>query len=810
MNKSRISIICITLSLLMARTAFSEPYFRLQTEDEWQNSMMLGQIQAMTGSQWDAYMSQWQDPQNQREGDPYPATQFLPPELYVYGGGGGGGGGGIVDPFGPGLVMTWGSSTIPQGSYASAWRYEYQLDPDLSNSTISITVIPPQFDKLGNQINVVSFGIQDINGKIRAWYWNTGVPGGIPWNVPTVITINTALIGLAAANPLANGYVSNPAFDITKSMVFIVDENAQWVGGATPIPPPGQVIPKPWNYWSNLTVSPNPPGQGLPVGINIDIHQDIQDVPQFLPNDFHVEGRIESGLPLGVPGGGGWSNPPVLISHVDGQFPIFSYIITHDTTDPAQNWYNFRADWSLPPGMLGIPYCTILHLGLEFQVTCHNIIIDLKGWWTLNGQPVNKGTNKGFIPIPGFDVQDNILSSPGNKQYMRMQNGNGNGIPEPGEIEAQIVQIDLVSLSEEELYAMLGAEPFRELHESGRQAGLLWVPVVDQQGMLISQTNPVPFMIDSFFDIFLEVGTGIHPIHPVKINPGGFLIARERIKFINNSSEPELRWVWEIHGAHQQESDLGDAPDSSNSFGAAMTAYPWGVQANYPTVYTAGSPPNGPIHLSPLRVAHLGQAVTREQEADILIDQDPTNNIIPPKNLANLDMADDGVLGMPLKLPACAQTRFRYIVNMLNPAVNLYTNVWFDFNRDGDWDDMLQCSDGSAVPEWAVQNQLIAANTLPAGLNVVVTPPFRGWHPDAMRRPIWMRITLSEQIWIGGAGIIGNGGSGPVGGYLYGETEDYIFVPLTGINPSADLNLDGIVNMYDLAIMADQWLLQTQ
>ena len=391
-----------------------------------------------------------------------------------------------------------------------------------------------------------------------------------------------------------------------------------------------------------------------------------------------------------------------------------------------------------------------------------------------------------------------------------MQNGNGNGIPEPGEIEAQIVQIDLVSLSEEELYAMLGAEPFRELHESGRQAGLLWVPVVDQQGMLISQTNPVPFMIDSFFDIFLEVGTGIHPIHPVKINPGGFLIARERIKFINNSSEPELRWVWEIHGAHQQESDLGDAPDSSNSFGAAMTAYPWGVQANYPTVYTAGSPPNGPIHLSPLRVAHLGQAVTREQEADILIDQDPTNNIIPPKNLANLDMADDGVLGMPLKLPACAQTRFRYIVNMLNPAVNLYTNVWFDFNRDGDWDDMLQCSDGSAVPEWAVQNQLIAANTLPAGLNVVVTPPFRGWHPDAMRRPIWMRITLSEQIWIGGAGIIGNGGSGPVGGYLYGETEDYIFVPLTGINPSADLNLDGIVNMYDLAIMADQWLLQTQ
>jgi len=51
-------------------------------------------------------------------------------------------------------------------------------------------------------------------------------------------------------------------------------------------------------------------------------------------------------------------------------------------------------------------------------------------------------------------------------------------------------------------------------------------------------------------------------------------------------------------------SDLGDAPDSSNSFpGTAMTAYPKGgppdVRANYPSVYEAGSPPYGPIHWNP-------------------------------------------------------------------------------------------------------------------------------------------------------------------------------------------------------------------
>ncbi len=70
-----------------------------------------------------------------------------------------------------------------------------------------------------------------------------------------------------------------------------------------------------------------------------------------------------------------------------------------------------------------------------------------------------------------------------------------------------------------------------------------------------------------------------------------------------------------------------------------------------------------------------------------------------------------------------------------------------------------------------------------------------------------MRITLSKQKWIGsGSAAAPAGGSGPVGGYNIGETEDYYFIPKTGLNPSADLDLNWVVNFFDFAIMADQWL----
>jgi hypothetical protein len=227
--------------------------------------------------------------------------------------------------------------------------------------------------------------------------------------------------------------------------------------------------------------------------------------------------------------------------------------------------------------------------------------------------------------------------------------------------------------------------------------------------------------------------------------------------------------------------DLGDAPDSSNSFpGAEMTAYPSGVVANYPTVYAAGSPPYGPIHWQPDAMVYLGRIVTHENEADLGYDQDITNNLVPLDDLSDLDGGDDGVQ-LPLVLPQCGQATFDFTVTFVQPLINTlaYVNVWFDWDRDGDWDDTLVCPDGVNVPEWAVQNASITSNF--AGSVVLTTPAFSCWHPEAEAEldPMWMRITISLEPWGAATNAPAVAGSGPAGGYQYGETEDYLLYPQT-------------------------------
>ena len=315
---------------------------------------------------------------------------------------------------------------------------------------------------------------------------------------------------------------------------------------------------------------------------------------------------------------------------------------------------------------------------------------------------------------------------------------------------------------------------------------LPWMPVLHPDGTPVSESNPLIGVPDSFFDVFFEIPQAdeLRVLGAFRVQPGGNLVARERVRFINNSGEPDFRWVWELHGAHEEEPELGDAPDSSNNFGIGMTAYPpggpAGVPANYPSVYLTGSPPHGPIHWLPFGVAFLGPWVTTEVEADVGFDSDGINNIVPPQDVPDLDNADDGV-NFPIALPHCAPTWFTYLVNVVAGGTQLYVNVWWDFNRDGDWDDTLVCPAAvGAAPEWAVRNQALFF-PLP-GMYVVTTPAFIPWHPTAPPQfnPLWMRITLSEQPWDPTLeGQPGYGGSGPAGGYTFGETEDYYYpVPL--------------------------------
>ncbi len=242
-------------------------------------------------------------------------------------------------------------------------------------------------------------------------------------------------------------------------------------------------------------------------------------------------------------------------------------------------------------------------------------------------------------------------------------------------------------------------------------------------------------------------------------------------------SDRPLNLAFVITGDPGQEPqyDLGDAPDSSNSYtGVPMTAYSAPVVlAHYPTVYLDGSPPYGPLHHDPYGLAYLGPDVTLEQEADLGPDQDPSNNILPQLDAPDRDRADDSIK-LPLVLPPCQPTTFDYTVTVTTPVLKeAYVNVWFDFNRDGDWNDSIDCADGVAVPEWAVQNQVIS--TAVAGTFTYTTPPFTSWHPLSQdeRNPLWMRITLSEKKWDASLA----GGAGPAEGYKFGETEDYFIYP---------------------------------
>jgi hypothetical protein len=233
------------------------------------------------------------------------------------------------------------------------------------------------------------------------------------------------------------------------------------------------------------------------------------------------------------------------------------------------------------------------------------------------------------------------------------------------------------------------------------------------------------------------------------------------------------------------DSDLGDAPDSTNSVGVRMTAYP-SVVANFPTTFAdpAGIP--GPIHWNPKRDAWLGRNVCGEKDADQLPDCSGVTNIDPAFDGANRDEFDDGVQLNTLTFPYCALTTFRYDVNIVVPGTQRFANVFIDFNRDGDWNDSVRCTDSTGVTrlasEWVVRNQAVPT-TLAAGYRVRTTPSFRvpvaGPSPD---RPMWMRITLSDQKAATIPGSTLADGRGPVNGFQHGETEDYL---LTGILPSS-------------------------
>lgn len=217
-------------------------------------------------------------------------------------------------------------------------------------------------------------------------------------------------------------------------------------------------------------------------------------------------------------------------------------------------------------------------------------------------------------------------------------------------------------------------------------------------------------------------------------------------------------------------SDLGDAPDSHNSAGVSMSAYP-GVPASFPTVFD-GRAPHGPIHLNETVHYYLGSGLSGEEEADSGWDEDPdgVNNIDPAFDLANQDGWDDG-LSLPAVMYHCQMLVLEYTVtvtNSVNTPRSAYLNLWADWDRSGSWGNPgagVCAGDGDSPPEWAVANHTLQ---FPGnGTYTLQTPAFRVWNPDPSR-PMWLRLTLSDLP------AAAADGSGPAAGYTWGETEDYL------------------------------------
>lgn len=219
--------------------------FELVELPDWEDALLIGNVVPMSPVEWDPYWQGWQSP---IEGEPYPPTMFLPPELYVYPGG--------LPPFpeGEGLVMAWGEEGLPEDNYSSGWQYTYETDKgtrapqDLTGATIKGRIFAP------TGINIVSIGVATSPTAFRSWTWNVAPGNTIQHNTWYSFTIDLSKTGTAAASPRADNYTSTPGFTLTSVTSLYFDETFHPQPGLVTLPPPGGSLNAFWNAWRNIKV----------------------------------------------------------------------------------------------------------------------------------------------------------------------------------------------------------------------------------------------------------------------------------------------------------------------------------------------------------------------------------------------------------------------------------------------------------------------------------------------------------------------------------------------------------------------------
>ena len=135
--RGRITATVLALGVLAyagGASALADAYFEVHTFVEWEDALLTGNVVPISPVNWDIYMDEWA--MYTEEGDPYPPNEFRPATLYAYEG---------PDFERAGLVMAWGEDDPPAGDYATAWEWDYLVDPDLSNAVVTMTVYPPSY-----------------------------------------------------------------------------------------------------------------------------------------------------------------------------------------------------------------------------------------------------------------------------------------------------------------------------------------------------------------------------------------------------------------------------------------------------------------------------------------------------------------------------------------------------------------------------------------------------------------------------------------------------------------------------------------
>ncbi len=238
--------------------------------------------------------------------------------------------------------------------------------------------------------------------------------------------------------------------------------------------------------------------------------------------------------------------------------------------------------------------------------------------------------------------------------------------------------------------------------------------------------------------------------------------------------------------------DFGDAPDGlSNHHGKPNSAYP-SVPARFPTVW--GNTPigegSGPAHTSTTQ-AWLGKEISTEKDADLLPDSDGKTNILDAgtADVADMDKGDDGWLNPTVPMENCRETMLHVRVARTTAALqrdHLYLNVWFDGNRDGDWEDVGECPSSDNTNqgrsfEWIVQNYTVDLAAIPAGGYLDLRVPSVLIHNSKPEAQAWMRFTLSEEPAVrptatstSAAGLPDGRGPAFPNTFRLGETEDYL------------------------------------